>query len=147
MESTTVLAYIVSMDELERNARRSGQYFAGSPGGFAGFQMAFYIYREFEHLGPIQLHFIGINKVTSGDDNNGIALVLGYPDQKPEELPQQLRDVAARVFKSQPRLVTRVGRKGSNWTSPKEDGTGVDSIIMVRQDPHSSSWSRFNQPG
>ncbi|CAE6477764.1 unnamed protein product [Rhizoctonia solani] len=141
MKSGTVLAYTLTSEDLALTARRSGLYFATAPDGIAWCAMALEIYDRFEPLGPVQLHFIGINKVEPGE-GHGMALVLGYPNQELEEFPQLL-DLGVHLFHSQPRRVTRVGSKGYDWTSPKEDGEGVDNIIMARQEPHLSNWSRF----
>ncbi|CUA70526.1 hypothetical protein RSOLAG22IIIB_14228 [Rhizoctonia solani] len=141
----TVLAYIVPQEDLLHTARHSGLDFADSPAGFAWRQMAFATYDQFEPLGPVQLHFVGINKVKPGE-RHGMALVLGFPNQELEELPSQLLDLGVDVFHSQPRRLTRVGNKGYDWTIPKVDGTGIDDIIMAQQDPHKNNWSWFDRP-
>ncbi|CAE6406740.1 unnamed protein product [Rhizoctonia solani] len=139
----TVLAYIMPEEALLLTARKSGLHFADSPAGYAWVAMATEAYRRFERFGPVELHFILINGEEPGQ-GEGAALVLGYPNQGLDAFPQ-LSDLGVHVFRSQPRLLTRVGTKGDDWTSPTEDGTGVDSIMMVQQEPLSSNWSRSNR--
>ncbi|CAE6537671.1 unnamed protein product [Rhizoctonia solani] len=139
----TVLAYIMHEEALILAARDSGLHFADSPTGYAWVAMATEAYDWFEPFGPVELHFILING-NEPSRSKGAALVLGYPNQGLDAFPQ-LSDLGVRVFRSQPRLLTRVGTKGDDWISPTEDGTGVDSIMMVQQEPLSSNWSRSNR--
>ncbi|KEP46511.1 hypothetical protein V565_195060 [Rhizoctonia solani 123E] len=142
MECKSVLAYILPEEALLFTARKSGLHFANSPAGYAWYAMAFEAYHRFERFGPVELHFVLINKNEPGHEK-GVALVLGYPNQGLDAFPQ-LSDLGVRVFHSQPRLVTRVGTKGDDWTSPTEDGSGVDKIMMLRQ-PLSSNWEGSNR--
>ncbi|CAE6479089.1 unnamed protein product [Rhizoctonia solani] len=139
MQPYTVLAYIRSEEQIDRAARRTSLPFAKNPPGAAWHDMALEIYKQFKPLGPVRLHFIGINKVEP-DKGHGMALLVGCPNQEPDQLPPLLLEWGVRVFGSPPRRVTRAGKKGCIWTSPSEDGKGSDEIIMVRGDPVATNW-------
>ncbi|KAJ1309492.1 hypothetical protein OPQ81_006267 [Rhizoctonia solani] len=137
-EPMTVLGFILSDKQLDRAARRSGLYFAKEAPGAAGFSMAQEIYSRFEPLGPVQLQFVVIN------DYEGMVLVVGYPNQEPEQLPSKLLQWGVRTFGSQPRRLTRVGI--DEWSCPTVDGERVDTIMMVQDEPDSANWSEYYWP-